>query len=174
VTSQNDSRAEEPAEVQELRRTLRRLPGVLEVGIQPTSLAGLDASLLSVSEMADLPSGALRRTGGGLPGESLIQVWIKMDKRQESWTTLEFLAWFVRDSCRAGDVAQMRARGLPPRVADRVQVGETLLFVIEWFVIHPDGDLASLLSRIGEEAGSLARAMNLYAGLIGLDDAGNA
>jgi hypothetical protein len=169
VNGQDDRSAEEPAEVQELRRTLVRLPGVVEVGIQPTSLVGLDVGLLSRSEMADLPSGALRRTGGGLPGETVIQVWIKMDKRPESWITLEFLAWYVRDSCRAGDVAQMRVRGLPPRVADQVQAGETLLFVIEWFVIHPDGDVESLLRRIREEAGSLDRSMSVYAGLIGLD-----
>jgi hypothetical protein len=173
VIDDTDRIAEEPAEVQELRRALLGLPGVVEVGIQPTSLVGLDVSLLSMSEMADLPSGTLRRTGGGRPGESVIQVWIKMDRSPESWNTLEFLAWFVRDACRAGDVAQMRVRGLPPRVADRVQVGETLLFVIEWFVIHPDGDPTPLLGRIREEAASLALAMKLYADLIGLSD-GNA
>ncbi|MGE3425038.1 MAG: hypothetical protein AB7N24_23565 [Dehalococcoidia bacterium] len=170
MNSRDGTMAEEPVELQELRRTLLRLPGVLEIGIQPTSLVGLDVSLLSMSEMADLPSAALRRTAGGLPGESVVQVWIKMAKRPESWTTLEFLAWFVRDSSRSGGVAQMRVRGLPPRVADHVQVGETLLFVIEWFVVHPDGDLASLLSRVREETGSLALFMNLYADLIGLNE----
>jgi len=170
VSGGDNGVAEEPAEVQELRRTLLRLPGVVEIGIQPTSLVGLDVSVLSMSQMADLPSALLRRTGGGLPGESVIQVWIRMDRSPESWTTLEFLGWYVRDACRAGDVAQMRVRGLPPRVGDRVQVGETLLFVIEWFVVHPDGDVTSLLSRMREEAGNLALAMSLYGDLIGLSD----
>jgi hypothetical protein len=168
MSTEDDGATGPPAEVGELQQTLMRLPGIVEVGIQPTSLVGLDVGVLSMSEMADLPSGALRRTGGGLPGESVVQVWIRMDKRPESWTTLEFLAWFVRDACRGGDVAQMRVRGLPPRVGDRVQVGETLLFVIEWFVIHPDGDVASLLDRIREETGSLALSMRLYSDLLGL------
>jgi len=159
----------QPVEVQELRRTLMRLPGIADVGVQPTSLVGLDVDLLRMAALADLPSGALRRTGGGRTGESVIQVWIEMHKRPESWTTLEFLAWYVRDACRGGDEAQMRVRGLPPRVGDRVQIGETLRFVIEWFVIHPDGKVDGLLARIREETASLAQAMSIYGGLIGVD-----
>jgi hypothetical protein len=159
-----------PAEVLRLRETLMRLPGIMEVSVQPTSLVGFDVEALSLAELADLPSGAIRRTGGGLPGESVVQVWIELDKRPESWATLEFLAWYVRDSCRGGDVAQMRVRGLPPQVGHQVQIGETLLFVIEWFVIHPDGDTAALLSRVQEEAESLNDSIDIYGHLVGVED----
>jgi hypothetical protein len=159
----------EPAEARELREVLLRLPGICEVQVQPVSLEGLDVSDLSLAPLADLPAAALRRTGGGLAGESVIQVWIRVERSDASWTTLEFLGWYVRDSCRAGEVAQMRVRGLPPRVGDHVQVGTTLLFVLEWFVIHPQGDVESLLARIGAEAKSLALFMRNYGDLIGAD-----
>jgi hypothetical protein len=151
----------EPPDVAALREVLQGLPGLSEVQ------AGLDLGDLSLASMADLPSGALRRAGGGLPGESVIQVWIGMERAQESWTTLAFLAWYARDSCRAGDVAQMRVRGLAPRVGDHVQIGTTLLFVIEWFVVHPEGDLEPLLKRIREETESLSVSIRHYGDLIG-------
>lgn len=157
----------EPTEVAALRRVLQRLPGVSEVQVHPVNLSSLDPAELSLPSMGDLPSGALRRSGGGLPGESVIQVWLNLARAPESWTTLEFLAWYVRDSCRAGDVAQMRVRGLAPRVGDQVQVGTTLLFVIEWFVISPEGDFESLLKRIREETESLSVFLLHYGDLIG-------
>ena len=157
----------EPAEVADLRATLLRLPGVVEVSVQPTSLVGFDPEDLRFAEMADLPSGTIRRTGGGRPGESVIQVWFTVDKTPAAWVSLEFLAWFVRDACRAGTVAQMRVRGLAPQVGDQVQVGTTLEFVIEWFVIHDDGSVTALLDRIREETGTLKLFMELYGPLIG-------
>jgi hypothetical protein len=162
--------SEEPIEVVDLRNTLMRLPGIADVSIQPKRLDGLDTEVLSFSEMADLPSGALRRTRGGLPGESLVQVWFTVDKTPESWTSLEFLGWFVRDACRAGDVAQIRVRGLAPRVGDQVQVGTTLEFVIEWFVIDADATLKPLLERVRQETANLQLFMKLYSGLLGVTE----
>ncbi len=158
----------EPPELITLRDTLMRLPGITAVSIQPISLYGLNVEDLRFSEMADLPSGTLRRTAGGHFGESLIQVWIAVDRSDGAWVTLEFLAWFIRDACRAGSIAQMRVRGLAPRVGDQVQVGRTLEFVIEWFVIHPDGHVQALLDRIREETASLMLLMDLYRDLIGV------
>ncbi len=166
----NDS---EPADVAALRRMLEQLPGVARVQVHPVGLEGLGVADLSLSPMADLPSGALRRTGGGLPGESVIQVWIEMERAERSWTTLEFLAWYVRDSCRAGDIAQMRVRGLPPRVGEQVQIGTTLLFVIEWFVVSSERDREALLARVREEAETLSLFIRNYGDLIGTTATGS-
>lgn len=157
---------DEPSEVKTLRQVIMRLPGVLEVGVSPTSLVGLDVRLLSLADLADLPIGAIRRTMGGLPGESVIQVWLSMDRTEEAWVSLEFLAWCVRDESRGGSAAQMRVLGLPPRVADHVQIGSTLAFVIEWFIVHPKGDAGSLLGHIREEGERISLLIDLYQDLL--------
>jgi hypothetical protein len=61
----------------------------------------------------------------------------------------------------------MRVRGLPPQVADKVQIGTTLTFLVEWFVVQPDGDLNSLLKRVREETKHLSQALTLYGHLVG-------
>jgi hypothetical protein len=157
----------EPEQIAALRSALVRLPGVREVGVRFVSLVGLDVDDLRFAPLGDLPAAALRRTSGGLPGESLVQVEIRLEPAQESWNTLEFLGWWVRDAARSGDSSQIRVRGLPPQVGDRIQVGTTLAFLIEWFVVHREGDLASLLSRVAAEAKNLSQAIDLYGQHVG-------
>lgn len=159
--------ATEPPEVAELCQLLSSLPGVVDVGVKPVGLVDFDVDNLRFAEMADLPSAALRRTKGGLPGEFLIQVWLKVAPIPESWLTLEFLAWHVRDSARGGDVAQMRVRGLPPSTAMGVQLGTTLMFVIEWFVLDPVEDPEAPVVRLRSEISSLRTSVNVYGHLLG-------
>ena len=96
-----------------------------------------------------------------------MQVTIRLTREEPSWLTLEFLAWISRDSARGGDLTQLRVRGLPPQVGDLIQIGETLTFLLEWFVIHPAGDLESLLSRVQHEAEYLNSVIDLYGHLVG-------
>jgi hypothetical protein len=157
----------EPKEVEALRSTLRRLPGVTAVAVTFHRLVGFDVSDLGLVTYGDFPAAALRRSNGGLADESLIQVEVRLDRSDEAWNSLEFLAWVVRDSARSGDNSQMRVRGLPPQVANQVQIGTTLTFLLEWFVVHPSGDFALLLTRVCDETKHFSETLNLYGHLVG-------
>ena len=55
---------------------------------------------------------------------------------------------------------------LPPK-AYEVQLGRTLKFIIDQFIICPAGDKEAALRLMQEQADSLNRAIDLYAGVLG-------
>lgn len=156
--------ADYPPEVIHLHSTLARLAAVSEVcsGIQ--ALEGVGAEELSLSTYAQLPHGALRRTAGALPGETLVQVEFQVEPTAEGWRSVEFLAWFVRDAARGSLPLQLRPFALPPTVGERVQLGRTLRFHLDYFFLDTPGEIDSILQALDGLAADLASAIDLYEG----------
>lgn len=148
-----------PEPVRRLYAAAERLPGVAEVAVHLQDLAELTPDTYSLpGEFADLPHALLRRTGGGRPGEHMVSVELVFDQTHAGWVAVEFLAWWVRDQSRSDDDIQMRPLALPPR-GYGTQLGRTLRFVIERFVVPP----ADPLTVVDELAESLEDCLDLYA-----------
>jgi hypothetical protein len=151
-----------PPQIEALRSVLSSMPGVAEVGAEHTALDDFDVAHLSLVSYGDLPHAAIRRSQGGLPGEALGQVMIRLSPSVQSWRTLEFLSWQVRDWSRGGRNIQIRARGLPPVIDNRLQLGSSLLVIIEFFVDGLDEDPMRLLRTMEEFGDDLTNSMNMY------------
>ncbi|MFT5525711.1 MAG: hypothetical protein ACI9HK_003681 [Pirellulaceae bacterium] len=154
-----------PPEVQKLHDAFGRLSGIEEVAIGVQGLDGItDRELTLAGEFADLPHATLRRSEGGLPNEVLVTATIRFDQEpgRDGWVALEFLAWWIRDLSRSGKTAQMRPLALPP-VAYEVQLGRTLKFAIEFFLVNETEDLTPALQALAEIADSLNSNIELYA-----------
>ncbi len=153
---------EYPPQIERLRSVLKTMPGVVEVEAHQTPLQDINVQELSLVPLGDLPHAAIRRTKGGLPAEALGQVFVTLDPTVESWRTLEFLSWQVRDWSRAGRCVQIRTRGLPPVIGERVQLGTSLRVIIEFFVSGLDTDPERMLREIDEFAADLQSSLRLY------------
>ncbi len=153
---------EYPPQIERLRSVLKAMPGVTEVEARHTPLHDIDPTDLSLVELGDLPHATLRRTKGGLPTEALGQVFVSLSPTLESWRTLEFLSWQVRDWSRAGRCVQLRTRGLPPLVGERVQLGSSLRVIVEVFVSGLDTDPERMLRELEEFAKDLESSLRLY------------
>jgi hypothetical protein len=159
--------AEYPAEVEAFHRAMRRLVAVREVTTGLKGLAGLGPETYSLpGEFGDLPHALLRRTGGGLADESWANTEFELTRDEAGWLTLEFLAWWVRDLSRSGQQIQLRPMALPPK-AYEIQLGGTLKFIIDHFVICPAGDNQVALQMMQERADSLAGNLDDYADVLG-------
>jgi hypothetical protein len=150
------------SQIERLISALKTLPGIEEVEADHTPLENLDVSTLSLVTLGDLPHAAIRRTNGGLRGEALGQVFIRLSPTLESWRTLEFLSWQVRDWSRGGRGVQIRTRALPPAIGEKVQLGSTLGVIIEFFVSGLDNDPEALLKTIDEFGQALDHSLRLY------------
>lgn len=151
-----------PPEIERLHETLGSLKGIENVCSGIDNLDGLgEADVRSVA-MAHLPVGTLLRTGGGLADESMLQFEFTLDGTPASLISLEFLAWFVRDQARAGQVIQLRPYALPPSGPNGSQLGRTLKFHIDYFIVNPTDSLRPFLDRVWELTESLRLAMQLY------------
>jgi hypothetical protein len=112
-------------------------------------------------EFGDLPQAIIMRTGGGRKNEVMIQVEVILDRSPGAWLSIEFLAWWVRDWGRSGHEIQMRPMALPPK-AYEIQLGRTLKFFIEYFVIE-DGDSYDKTLAVAAEMGkSIAENFEQY------------
>jgi hypothetical protein len=151
-----------PPEIEKLRYLLKSMPGVMEVEAAHTPLQDFDVDKLSQVPLGDLPHAAIRRSSGGLQGEALGQVFITLSPTLESWRTLEFLSWQVRDWSRAGHCIQIRTRGLPPALGERIQLGLSLRVIIEFFVVGLDIEPERMLRQIDEFARVLESSILLY------------
>jgi hypothetical protein len=80
--------------------------------------------------------------------------------------TLEFLAWWVRDLSRSGDQIQLRPMAIPPKAYD-VQLGRTLKFIIDHFIICPDDGNDAALQMMQERADSLDGNIDDCAAVLG-------
>jgi len=151
-----------PEQVQQLHDAILQLQGVDEVELGIQGLEGITTKDLSLpGEFADLPHVALMRTDGGLKDEVLITATLQIEPSQEGWIAVEFLAWWVRDHSRSGDMVQMRPLALPP-VAYGTQLGQTLTFVIEFFFVQPGEELDPILDQLTEQAKSLTDSIDMY------------
>ena len=152
-----------PAEVQRLISAIAGVPGVSSVGISRIYLPDLELSDLSLpGPYGDLPAATLRRSGGGLPEETLISISFEICRDEAGLRGLEFLAWWVRDQARAGHNVQLRAIGLPPMAGGAKQLGSTLSFSIDMFHENPAQDTALLLDALDDAAASAETFTRLY------------
>ena len=151
-----------PPQVQSLVNAISVLPGVAGCFCRPRPLAQFEVSHLSLpGEFGDLPQAIIMRTGGGRKNEVMIQVEVILDRSPGAWLSIEFLAWWVRDWGRSGHEIQMRPMALPPK-AYEIQLGCTLKFFIEYFVIE-DGDSYDKTLAVAAEMGkSIAENFEQY------------
>ena len=155
-----------PKEVAAFHAALERLGAVSEVSTGLKALVDFQPETYSLpAEFGDLPHALLRRTEGGLKDEAWANTEFCLSRDEAGWLTLEFLAWWVRDLSRGGEQIQMRPMALPP-VGYEVQLGRTLKFIIDHFVICPDGP-ADALALMKERAESLNSSINIYAEALG-------
>lgn len=159
--------SEYPSEVEAFHRAMRRLVAVREVTTGLKGLAGYGPDTYSFpGEFGDLPHALLRRTGGGLEDEAWANTEFELSRDEAGWLTLEFLAWWVRDLSRAGRQIQLRPMALPPK-AYEVQLGRTLKFIIDHFIICPKEDKDAALRTMQERANSLDDSISQYADILG-------
>ena len=158
-----------PVEVEFLHKTLARLPGVHDLCSGIDSLHHLVAADLGFPDFRHLPHGALRRTGGGLDYEALIQIEFQIEQTPLGWRSLEFIAWFVRDQARGGVPMQLRPFALPPQVGESVQLGGTLRWHIDLFCPNVTENLAPQWAQVKEIANGLELAINIYGHLVPAD-----
>ena len=151
-----------PPEVEALTTVLLAMPGVESARADHTPLEEFDIAHIGLVPFGDLPHAALLRTSGGLPGEALGQVFFTLRPEVASWRTLEFLSWQVRDWSRAGRRVQVRSRGLPPFIDGRIQLGTSLVFILEFFVDGIERDPRRLLKEMSEFARDIQDSLSRY------------
>ncbi|WP_415894051.1 hypothetical protein ACMXYN_06685 [Neptuniibacter sp. PT8_73] len=113
-------------------------------------------------EYADLPIAMYKRSGGNLANEILIFTEFTIEKSAQGLKALEFLSWWARDLSRSGENVQIRSIGLPPVAGQRTQLGSTLRFWFEAYIVTEKEDMALVLSEIGELSNSLNSSIKLY------------
>lgn len=151
-----------PPQVQTLIDAISSLPGVVGCFCAPKSLADTEPDHLSLpGEFGSLPQAVILRTRGGRENEVMIQTEVILDRSREAWLTLEFLAWWVRDWGRSGHEIQMRPMALPPK-AYEIQLGRTLKFFIEYFVIEDGDSYENTLAVAAEMGESIASNFENY------------
>lgn len=151
-----------PPQVQTLVDAISALPGVAGCFCGPKPLSGVEPSHLSLpGEFGDLPQVAIMRTEGGRDNEVLIQTEVIFDRSAEAWVSLEFLAWWVRDWARSGYEIQMRPTALPPK-AYEIQLGRTLKFFIEIFVVEEGNEYRTTLETAARMGESIASSFEQY------------
>ncbi|WP_417395917.1 hypothetical protein [Gimesia chilikensis] len=151
-----------PPQVQNLIDAVSALPGVAGCFCRPQPLDEIDVEVLSLpGDFGSLPQAALVRTQGGREDEVLIQTEVIFDRTPGAWLSLEFLAWWTRDWGRSGHEIQMRPTALPPK-AYEIQLGQTLKFFIEYFVIETEDDYGKTLEVVQEMGKSIKLCFELY------------
>jgi hypothetical protein len=155
-----------PREVRRLLSSLLRLRGVNQADCGIHNLESVTAEDLRFVDYAQLPIGALLRTGGGLEGEALLDISFRLQRTPTGWRSLEFVAWWVKDQARAGEVLQLRPTASPPVAGATVQLGHTLEFHIDVFRLNAGTGLQPHLDKLDELARDFERAVTIYNGLL--------
>lgn len=149
-----------PPEVESFHQAMRRFVAMQEVYTGLKNLASFTPDTYSLpGEFGDLPHALLRRTEGGLENEAWAHTEFELSRDEAGWLTLEFLAWWVRELSRSDCQIQLRPMALPPKAME-VQLGTTLKFIIDHFVIatSPSDALEMMQSR----ADSLLQSIDFY------------
>jgi hypothetical protein len=156
-----------PPQVEKLYAAFHRLIAIQEITAGLKNLAEYQPQVYSFpGEFGDLPHALLRRTSGGLPDEMWANIEFELTRDEAGWLTLEFLAWFVRDHSRSGDQIQLRPMALPPK-AYEIQLGRTLKFIIDLFVVCPGDGIEPMLDELESLAKSLSGNIDDYADILG-------
>ena len=156
-----------PPQVEAFHNALERFAAVGDVATGLKTLADFGPETYSFpGEFGDLPHALLRRTGGGLEDEAWAHTEFELTADRAGWLTLEFLAWWVRDLSRSNIQIQLRPMALPPK-AHEVQLGHTLKFILDQFVICPGGDKSAALEMMQERAESLNENIDDSADVLG-------
>jgi hypothetical protein len=152
-----------PPEIISFAETASRVPGVVDIDIGLNWLEGIAVKDLSLpGEYALLPHLAIMRSKGGQKHEAVIRVEIIFEKSMAGWIGLEFLSWWVRDLTRSGLQVQLRPIAFPPQVGPRIQLGHTLKFYLEIFVIEKSGNPLEVAKQLREYEESLALSLRIY------------
>jgi hypothetical protein len=149
-----------PPEVQGFHDVLQRIPGLVRADTTLSGLEQIGTADLSQIELADLPHAVLRRTTG-MRGEGLIQIDFAVESNARGWRALEFMAWAIKDLARAGELVQLRPLALPPMVFNEIQLGRTLRFVIDIFVML-NGEVEPALKKLATLTATFETYLQLY------------
>ncbi len=159
-----------PPEVLALEASFQSIPGISGAGVSKHHFSKEEVAQLNSiyfgGEYADLPIAMYRRSGGNLPNEILVSIEFTIDRNQTGLNALEFLSWWVRDLSRSGQNLQIRSIGLPPMAGENIQLGKTLRFWCEAYIVTEKEDMASVLNEVGALAKSLNSSIMLYDGAL--------
>ena len=151
-----------PQEIEQFHQTLERLKGIENVCSGIDNLSEITNQDLRSIDFSHLPIATLLRTNGGKANEMMLQFEFTIDKSAESLTSLEFLAWFVRDLSRNGWMLQLRPFALPPQTPNGRQLGDTLKFHIDYFIEDAPDRLQPILDKIATMNETLNTFIHLY------------
>lgn len=155
-----------PPQVQALENSFKNIPGIEDADVGKHYYSEKDVKQLNeiqfAAEYADLPIAMLRRTSGNLDKELLINVAFKIERNEKGLKALEFLSWWVRDISRSGENAQIRSIGLPPIAGKKIQLGNTLRFWFEAYIVTEEEDISLVLNKMGELSESLNDGFSVY------------
>lgn len=161
--SSNAEASMPPKEVIEFTKTLESIPGTQNVYVGFQWLEGITIENLSLpAEFALLPHLPMMRSNGGLKNEALIRAEFNLSKTKDGWIGLEFLSWWVRDLTRSGYQIQLRSVAFPPQAGSDIQLGNSLSFYLEIFVLEASGDPIKVAKQIETFNESLSSSINIY------------
>jgi len=151
-----------PPQVAAFQDAISGLPGAYDVASRIHCLWGVTPEILCSADFGHFPHAAIRWAGGGREDQALAQFEFHLRPSPESWRSLEFIAWWVRDQARGGINIQLRPFALPPVVGQNIQFGHTLRFHIDLFCIAKGDDLAPVLATVQMLADDLKDTMEMY------------
>lgn len=155
-----------PQEIVNFENAFKSIPGISQVDIGKYYYSKDDVAKLDEinfgGQYADLPIAMLRRSNGNLEKELLINAEFTIEPNKQGLNALEFLSWWVRDISRSGDNVQIRSIGLPPLAGDRIQLGSTLRFWLEAYIVTEREEIGLVLAKIAELSKSLEDSIKLY------------
>lgn len=151
-----------PTEIENFHNTILKLKGISTIESGVDNLEPIDLEMLRLSEFSHLPHASLYRTNGGLENEVLIQFEFSIDYSLESFQSLEFIAWFVRDCARGGIKIQLRPFALPPVTPYGRQIGTTLKFHIDLFVDGINETLEPMFKVVNDLNKSMSMFITMY------------
>jgi hypothetical protein len=156
-----------PPSVQKMVDALLALKAVseIEVNLEPVDEIDVD-SLTLPAEFALLPHLALRRSNGGNENEALVSFKFQLAKDDHGWIAIEFLSWWIRDMCRGEHEIQLRPLAFPPIAGDKIQLGNSLSFILEIFKVEPNDDPMKIAEYVGECGEELMESIELYGNAI--------
>lgn len=157
----------QPKEIGDLEAEFTTIPGITSAFVSKHHFS--KEEITSLEEVyfggayADLPIAMYKRSGGNLKNEILIFVEFTIEKNEKGFNALEYLSWWARDLSRSGDNVQIRSIGLPPIIGDKTQLGSTLKFWFEAYIVTEKEEMPLVLAKVSDLAASLERANKLYA-----------
>lgn len=155
-----------PNEISNFEKVFKSIPGIEQVEIEKHFYSEEDVKELDKTYFggiyADLPIAMLRRSGGNIDKELLIVVQFTIGANKQGLNALEFLSWWVRDHSRSGDNIQIRSIGLPPIANNSIQLGKTLKFWLEIYIVVEQEDINLVLSKVSNLSESLQTNIKTY------------